>query len=187
MAGVSGEIVMSDIILAECGGQAWLVCGEQHIDHLLANTLAAHFSVEVIACESKADVDALWRQYNGAERDERMMWLIHPAIVNRVRGVPAQAGVVFAEWSASLDDQTSTTIRRTADAVRGQVKSRVALVRYLAADGPAMALDLANLRSGMVEARLVELGITPMQMLRETLTPEQPGQVNQIDLVIRST
>ncbi len=32
---------MADIVLAECRGQAWLVSGEQYIDHLLANTLAA--------------------------------------------------------------------------------------------------------------------------------------------------
>ena len=42
---------MADIVLAECRGQAWLVSGEQYIDHLLANTLPPHVSIELVPCE----------------------------------------------------------------------------------------------------------------------------------------
>jgi hypothetical protein len=177
---------MSDIILAECGDQAWLVCGEQHIDDLLANTLAAYFTVEIIACESQMEVNALWREYNGREPKLSMMWLIHPAIVNRVRGAPTETGVAFAAWSAALDDAAQAVLKRVADGVRGQSSSRLVLVRYLPASPAAMALELANLRSWLIEARLGELGVAPTQLIRETVNVERAEQTDWIALVIRS-
>ena len=44
---------MADIVLAEFGGQAWLVGGEEYIDDLLANTLPQHVTIELVACDFK--------------------------------------------------------------------------------------------------------------------------------------
>jgi hypothetical protein len=177
-----------DVILAECGGQAWLVRGEQHIDHLLANTLDAHISVEIIACESKSEVNVLWRKYDGGDDpDEGMMWLIHPAIANRVRKKPSESAVLFAAWSASLDEAATAAVRTAAEAATQQPDCALALVRYIAPDGPAMAMDLANLRSGLLEAQLASLGVAASRMLRDTRDATQPGQDDRIDLLIRAT
>jgi hypothetical protein len=181
----------SDVILAECAGQAWLVRGEQHIDHLLANTLDTHISIKVIACESKSEVNALWRQYDGGHNDggggdESMMWLIHPAIVNRVRAQPGEFVVKFAEWSASLDEAALTTLQAISRAASQRSEAIMVLVRYVAADNPGMAADLANLRSGLLEARLASLGVEVARIVRETQDAAQAGHADRIDLVFRT-
>jgi hypothetical protein len=113
------------------------------------------------------------------------MWLIHPAITNRVRPKPSESTVVFAAWSASLDDAASMAVREAAEAAAEQPDCTLALVRYIAADGPAMATDLANLRSGLLEAQLAALGVATARVVRETQDVTQPGQGDRIDLLLR--
>ena len=61
--------VMADITLAELNGRVWLVGGEPYIDDLLANTLAPEISIELVPCESKSEVHALWVQHCGQPDD----------------------------------------------------------------------------------------------------------------------
>ena len=173
---------MADVVLAECSGQAWLVRGEQHIDDLLGNTMEADVSIEVVPCESKLAVDALWRQWN--DGDPSMMWLIHPAIVNRVRGQPGEIAVVFAEWSASLDDAAQRALQRAAAAAAAAKPGEaLVLVRHVAAEAPPMALDMANLRCGLLEVRLSALGVARIE--RETRAAERPGEAERILFEVR--
>ena len=76
---------MADIVLAEHRGQAWLVSGEQYIDDLLANTLPGDISIEFIACQSDSDVTILWVQSGRQPTSAGLPWMIHPAIVTRIR------------------------------------------------------------------------------------------------------
>jgi hypothetical protein len=176
---------MADIVLAEFAGQTWLVRGEQHIDHLLANTLARDVSIEVVTCDSKSAVDLLWRRYDGASAETDMMWLIHPAVANRARGQMKDLRVVFSAWSASLDDAALAVVGAAAEAAADRADSMLTLIRYVAADGPAMALDLANLRTGLLEARLASLGVAPSRFGRETRAASDAGEAERIDLIIR--
>ena len=86
---------MADILLAECEANVWLVGGEAHLDDLLANTLAPDVSIELVTCDSVPDVRALWARHGG-DAAAGMPWLVHPAIVARVKAalrgtVPDQA------------------------------------------------------------------------------------------------
>src|SRR5271156_5061033 len=80
-----GEGSMADITLAEFGGNTWLVGGEALIDDFLANTLSKDITIELIPCETKSQVHALWEQHCGPPQYGGDPWLIHPNIVNRVR------------------------------------------------------------------------------------------------------
>lgn len=169
------DVVMADIVLGECSGQAWLVRGEQHIDHLLANTLEDHVSIKIVACESKSAVDALFCAEGGD--DPAMMWLIHPAIVNRARGQGGEMTVRFPPWSAQLDDAALATLQAAAALAARHEQAAVRLVRHLPANGVAMLMDLADLRTGLIQARLAALGVLPGRIVRETETAVDEGGV----------
>ena len=174
---------MSEIILAECSGQAWLVRGEQHIDHLLANTLAENISIKIVTCESKSAVDALFRAEGGD--DPAMMWLIHPAIVNRERGQGGDLDVRFAPWSAQLDVAALGVLQAAAARAARYEEAPVQLVRQLPADGMAMLADLANLRTSLIEARLTTLGVGPGRMVRVTETSGDEARANVVKVLIQ--
>lgn len=180
------DMVLADVILAETGGHAWLVRGEEHIDHLLANTLPAHVSIEVVTCESKSAIDALWRAY-GATTDEDMMWLVHPAIVNRARGGGGESSlsVVFAEWSASLDERAVAALAAAADVLLGRPGCVLALVRHAVEGAPAMAADLGALRLGLIEARLAGFGVEADRVVRDVQDAAEAALADRVELVVR--
>jgi len=102
---------MADIILTEYRGKAWLVRGERYIDDLLMNTLPAEVSIEIITCQSESDVRAMWKE-DGWEPDSgRMPWMIHPGIINRIRGQQSGRSVVFGQCSALLDANAHAVIQ----------------------------------------------------------------------------
>ena len=181
---------MADIVLAECHGQAWLVSGEQYIDHLLANTLPPHVSIELVACESKSDVDALWVQHCGPPEQFTAPWLIHPGVTNRVRRGKADHGVFFAQWSAMVDDDAKTVIRSAAAWARQNPDRDVLLVRYVSPASPSALADLANLRAGLIEKALVELEVSASRIKRETrdiaTVPGMPEESQRVDIVLQT-
>ena len=179
---------MADVVLAECAGQAWLVSGEQHIDDLLANTLAPEVSIELVACESKSEVDALWVQHCGPRQENTALWLIHPAVVARVRRASADHAVYFAQWSALLDEDARTVIRSAAAWAAQHPDRAVALVRYVAPGAAAALTGLAALRTSLIEAELVALGLPAARLARETRdTAAMPGMAEEsqrVDIVV---
>jgi len=181
---------MADIVLAECRGQAWLVSGEQYIDHLLANTLPPHVSIELVACESKSEVDALWIQHCGPPQDYTAPWLIHPGVTNRVRRGKADHSVFFAQWSAMIDDDAKTVIRSAAAWARENPEREVTLVRYVGPGSPAAMLDLANLRAGLIEAELVALDVGGARIVRDTrdvaTVPGMAAESQRVDIVLKA-
>ena len=180
---------MADIVLAECRGQAWLVSGEQYIDHLLANTLPPEVSIELVACESKSEVDALWVQHCGPPAPNSMPWLIHPSVTNRVRRKKAGHAVFFAQWSAMLDEDAHTVIRAAAIWARENPERAVALVRYVGPGGKQAILDLANLRAGLIETELVALKVAAERIVRETrdvtTVPGMTEESQRVDIVLK--
>ncbi len=179
---------MADIVLAECRGQAWLVSGEQYIDNLLANTLPPEVSIELVACELKSEVDALWVQHCGPPEPYTAPWLIHPGVANRVRRKEGKHAVFFAQWSAMLDDDARAVIRSAAGWAHDNPERNVSLVRYVRPGSPAAMLDLANLRASLIEAELVALQIAASRLVRETQdTASVPGMSDEsqrVDIVL---
>lgn len=173
-----------DITLAEVSGQAWLVRGEQHIDDLLNNTLDPDISIEVVACESKLDVDALWSRWSDAPTAE--MWLIHPGILKRVKGgAPAGSVVVFPPWSAALDAAALHVVAATAAAANARPEAQVALVRHVLPGAARASEDLGGLRCMLLEGRLVEAGVAAGRLQRETTPAGSEAEAERIDLLLR--
>jgi hypothetical protein len=181
---------MADIVLAEFHGQAWLVSGEQYIDHLLANTLPPHVSIELVPCESKSEVDALWIQHCGPPQEYTAPWLIHPGVTNRVRRQQADHAVFFAQWSAMIDDDARRVIRSAAGWAQENPDRNIVLIRYVGPNSPSSMLDLANLRAGLIEAELVALDVDPSRISRETRdvasVPGMSQESQRVDIVVKA-
>jgi hypothetical protein len=179
---------MADIVLAENGGQTWLITGDKYIDDLLAGTLPADITVEFVACETYSEIDGLWLQSGGSTTGVEAPWLINPAIVARIRGIEQQ-GIVFAQWSAQLDENACTLIRKFAARAGESASAEVVLVSYLAPDGGALQSDLANLRSALIEAELARLGVAPSRIVRAsrpvTNTQAAVVETQRIDIRLR--
>jgi hypothetical protein len=151
---------MADIILAEYNGNAWLVGGEDHIDDLLNNSLPATVTIELVACESKADIHALWRLHSGEPAETAGdPWLIHPGIVARIRRGAAGFSVVFQQWSAMIDAEAQGVIAAAVSQAAYRPEADVVLTIFLDPAGAPMMADLTRLRARLVEEKLVEAGL----------------------------
>lgn len=150
---------MADITLAEFNGQTWLVGGEAHIDDLLANTLPAGISIELVACERKADVHDLWVRLCGETAFAGDPWQIHPAIAKRIlRGLSAAPdfAVLFPPWSVMPDDAGLRVLAEAAAWASGNPEQPVVLAEYLDPDAPPTMADLAVLRLRVIEDELAK-------------------------------
>lgn len=180
---------MADITLAEAGGAVWLVGGEPFIDDLLANTLAADVSIEFIACEHKREVHALWVQHCGPQPTGGDPWLIHPAIVARIRRTQPGYSVFFAEWSARIDSAAEAVIASAAAWAAENPQSELALTEFLDPDGPAEIADLSRLRAQLIEAALVRRGIAAARIGRDRRgvgdVAGMAQESQRIDIVVR--
>jgi hypothetical protein len=178
----------ADIVLAEHRGQVWLVSGEQYIDDLLANTLPIDVSIEFVACESHSEIDELWERSFAPSSVSRTPWMIHPAIVDRIRCASTGHCVIFGQWSALLDDHARVAIEAAAEFSARTGDANVTLISYVAPDGPPLAADLAALRSGLIEVELTRLGIARSRIARASRAPSDgPGngsEAQRIDIII---
>ena len=150
---------MADITLAEYQGNAWLVSGEGHIDDLLANTLPKEITIELVACGTREEVQNLWVQNCGPPQTDADPWMIHPAIVARVRRSVPDNAVFFAQWSALIDQDAITVIHSAALWAHENPGSKVLITEYLDAEGPQVIADLSRLRSQLVKEKLIQEGI----------------------------
>jgi len=180
---------MADITLAECEGRVWLVSDEASLDDLLANTLPHGVSIEIVPCASKANVMELWMQNCGMPDRTGDPWLIHPAIVNRIRGATPDHAVFFAQWSAMLDRDAETAIHAAAIVAHQQLDAPVILIEYLDAEAPRALVDLSRLRATMIEDRLATEGVVLSRMAREirptSTIPGMAAESQRVDIVIR--
>ena len=181
---------MADITLAEFNGRVWLVGGEPFIDDLLANTLAPDVSIELVPCEHKSDVHRLWVQHCGEQEGFGDPWMIHPAIVERIRRGNSTYSVFFAEWSAAIDKDGHTVIASVASWWSDNKAMFIDLVEFLDPDGPKSIVDLSRLRAQLLEEGLIKAGV-PADRIGRAIRP--PGTVagdaresQRIDIVVRA-
>jgi len=159
---------MADVTLAEFHGRVWLVGGEPYIDDLLANTLSKDATIELLPCETKSDVYAIWVQHCGHPLEGSEPWMIHPAIVARIRRSSATHSVFFAEWSAKLDQDAHTVIASVAAWAMENPAAPLSLVEFLDPEGPKAIADLSRLRAQLVEDRLADAGVDRARIGRTT-------------------
>ncbi len=180
---------MADITLAECGGQVWLVGGVEYMSDLLANSLAANISMEIVQCESTQDVMRLWEQ-NNPDGDGSSAWQIHPAIVSRIKRASPDFAVYFTQWSALLDADALAVVNAAAAQARGQADVPVQIATYLPPAPARNLASLARLRAQMIEDALIEAGIDAARFLRETReTGSVPGmgdESQRVDVVVQA-
>ncbi len=181
---------MADITLAEFNGSVWLVGGENFFDDLLANTLPADISIELVQCESQTDVDDLWTQHCGMHNEGRMPWVINPQIVQRIRGRSPDYAVFFAQWSAFLDQDALAVVRAAASWAAENAAMPVRLAEYLDPAGPQAMADLSRLRAQLIEDKLVEAGVERARIgrLRRDIAEivGMPQESQRIDIVVRA-
>jgi hypothetical protein len=164
--------------LAEYDGNTWVVGGEEHIDDLLANTLPPDVTIELLPCDSKSDVIALWVRNCGPLPDGIIgePWIIHPGIVNRVRSMSPDYAVFFGQWSAMLDEAALAVIDGAAASAVQNPDAPLFLAEYLDPAGPAAIADLQRLRMMLIEERLVAKGIDRTRLQRITrAVADMPG------------
>ena len=182
---------MADITLAELQGRVWLVGGEQHIDDLLANTLPPAISIELVPCEHKSEVNALWLQLCGPQDSLGDPWIIHPGIVARIRRSAASHSVFFAEWSAALDKDARAVIASVAAFALENGATGIDLVEVLDPAGPKSIADLSRLRAQLVEEALVAGGVPEALIGRASQAPGDGAGMAQesqrIDLLVKLT
>lgn len=181
---------MADITLAEFNGRVWLVGGENYIDDLLANTLPAHVSIEIVQCASQPELHKLWVQHCGEPTAQGMPWLIHPNIAARIRRSSPDYAVFFAQWSALLDQDALAVIREAANWAAENQAAPVLLAEYLDPDGPQAMADLARLRAQLIEDKLVEFGVDRARIGRLRRNVADVAGMSQesqrVDIVVRT-
>lgn len=181
---------MADITLAEFNGSVWLVGGENFFDDLLANTLPADISIEMVQCESQSNVHDLWVQLCGIPSEGSMPWVINPQIVTRIRNRSPDYAVFFAQWSAFLDQDALAVVRAAANWAAENAALPVRLVEYLDPGGPQAVADLARLRAQLIEDKLVEAGLDRARIGRDRRNVADvagmPQESQRIDIVVRA-
>jgi hypothetical protein len=183
------ETFMADITLAEMNGRVWLVGGEPFLDDLLANTLPAHISIEIVPCESQGEVHALWVRHSGEPATPGMPWVIHPGIVDRIRRAVPENAVFFAQWSALLDEDALAAIRSAARWAGEHSDAPVILTEFLDPNGPTPVAELSRLRALLIEEKLVEFGVERARIGRARRDvgemPGMPQESQRVDIVVQ--
>jgi hypothetical protein len=176
---------MADILLAECGDGVWLVGGEAYLDDLLANTLPPDVSIELVTCERPADVRALWAQHGG-DAAAGMPWMVHPAIVARVKGTlqdaAPEAVVRFGPWSALLDEAALAVIATAAARVTGG--ANITLVEWLDPAVPPAVAALSGLRLQLIEDQFATHGVPRDRISRERRDAGAAPDSDRVDIVV---
>jgi outer membrane protein OmpA-like peptidoglycan-associated protein len=102
----------------------------------------------------------LWTQLCGPQKTIGDPWLIHPAIVARIRrNLSTNNSVFFAEWSVMLDRDAMTIISSVAAWTVANADATLELVEFLDPQGPKAIADLSRLRAQLIEDSLVEAGV----------------------------
>ncbi len=182
---------MADVTLAELNGNVWCVGGEAHLDDLLANTLSPDVTIELVPCESKSDVLDLWVQNCGEPSTPGNPWLIHPAIVARIkRNSTPDYAVFFTQWSVMPDADALAVIASALAWARQNPDAPVLLAEYLDPAGPPAIEGLSRLRAQIIEDRLVEGGVARERISRiRRDVAEVPGmgqESQRVDIVVRA-
>jgi hypothetical protein len=150
---------MADITLAEWNDRVWLVGGEDHIDDLLANTLDPEITIEIRQCELKSEILDLWHALSVVESPSADPWIIHPAIVARVRRSQGPMVVLFPAWSAAIDAEGNDMIATAASWAEQNPEGALRLVAQHDPTGLAPLADLARMRAQLVAASLERAGV----------------------------
>ena len=168
---------MSDIILAECGGNTWLVEGVEHLDDLMRNLLPAEVTVSFVTCATPEEALALWAGRRTADADEHAVpWMVNPAIVRRIRAAKAEPAIIFAPWSAMLDSDAEQLLA-------GLAGRMLTLRQFTPAEPPPGLGDLQRLRGMLVVAALVRAGADASALVHATAAAATPDDANRLELV----
>ncbi len=167
---------MADITLAEFDGIVWLVGGAQHLDDLLINALPADVTIELVTCERKSDVHALWFRLSGDPGYAVDPWMIHPNIAKRYLPAPPGLVVRYAPWSVMPDEAGQRVIAAAAAMPKGAT-----LVLSASA---AEAADLTQVRLRLLEDALAAAGVARARLTRDIA--EAPGTGDAvIEIIVR--
>ena len=104
-------------------------------------------------------MQALWLQNCGPQDTGGDPWLIHPAIVARIRRTSEGYSVFFSEWSARLDSDATAVIGSAAAWAASNPAAMLDLIEFLDEAGPRAIADLSRLRAQLIEDELIQRGV----------------------------
>ena len=176
---------MTLMVLAEAGGQMWVVEGEEYISELLMNELPDGVSVELVTCATQADVYALWREGSpDAEAQGKVPWVINPAFGDRIRrslGSYVRA-ITFTPWSAMLDPAAQTELTDAAAWLETNPDGRLLLRQFAAAAPQPGEADLQRLRGQLVLGALGRAGADMARVAEGTIPAGEPTDLDRMEI-----
>ena len=179
----SGDRAVTRVTLVDCGGQIWLVEGEDHLDALLINELPDHVTVRLVKCETRAEMYALWTEHTPTQGQYAQPWALNPAITNRLLAhLGLSSGAVqFTPWSAMLDEAGRTAVGHAATWLASHPAGTVLLRQWTdAAPGHA---DLQRLRLQLVTGALAGAGADPARLRTELVASGTAEEAERVEIV----
>lgn len=176
---------MTEVVLAECHGQVWLVAGDEHIDGVLNGRLPEGVSVEYITLPNRGAVIDMWVARSADADADGMPWMINPALLARLRGAfrPGVRTVTFAAWSVLLDGTATEALTEAARWVAAAGERRLRLRQFaLEAAEPGKA-DLQRLRGQLAIGTMVRAGAAAERIIEETMPAESAADGERMDLL----
>lgn len=179
---------MGRVVLAESGGQVWIVEGDEHVSELLVNELPDDVAVEFVTCDTPAAVFAMWRERSPGAAAGASPWVLNPAIVARIRRTlaPARRGVQFTPWSAMLDEAAQAELAAAAAWLDANPGGRLLLRQFApAAPVPGQA-DLQRLRAQLVLAALLRAGAVMAAVADEMAAATAEADAERLDIITQA-
>ena len=179
---------MTRVVLAECGGQVWLVGGEQHLDAVLHGSLPDGTDVEYIVVENRAAVFQMWDELSADASENNMPWMINPALLGRLRGRfgPSRRTVQFTPWSVMLDVEAQEAVADAATWLCAQPERRVTLRQFAPADPAPGQLDVQRLRSQLVTGSLLRAGVASGQVSEDSVPAGAAAETETLEMIEES-
>lgn len=176
---------MSVVVLAEVGGQIWLVQGDEHVDGLLYNSLPDGVTVEWVKCRTRAEVTQMWHERSAAADPDGMPWMLNPLIGDRIRASMGrlEREVRFSPWSAMLDDAAQGALAGAGEWLAANPGGRLVLRQFAAVPSAPGQADLQRLRGQLVLSALVRAGAEAEAVAAEMGTAATDTDAERMEIV----
>ena len=163
---------MTNVILAECHGQVWLVSGDEHIDDILNGKVPEGATIEYITLANRGAVIDMWMTHSAEADENGMPWMINPLLLSRLRGVfdPGVRSIDFAAWSVLLDGVAHQVLTDAATWLAADAGRRLRLRQFAPEISEPGKAELQRLRGQLAAGALMRAGVAA-ELVTEEMVP----------------
>lgn len=173
---------MTEVVLAECNGNCFMIGPMSHFHPLLLNTLGPEDKVTLHQLDSVAEVYELWHRLFGPHQEGEQPHFVHPAILGRIRRQAGPMWVGFTAMSALVEGEAKELVALAG--MRAQENPEVPLTLFAEADVPGaspLAAMMTLMRLQVIEDELVASGVDRGRIRRERRTAEAAAEAGRPD------